>query len=203
MPGMHVIPLLRSSLALVLFASAGLVAARPAAADIGVFGVKPAIAAPSASVDLTLYCGGCPAGMELPVALVPAARAPMHRRCGDAICSPTALGIPRSSPFVYLGQPAVQPSRRWPAKAPLRFSVPRLRRGVYVFVVYCAGCVRGPRGSLIPGFEPKDMLFIRPGNDRLDRAERRAIERQVRRVARERIADLERLSETIRGNAAA
>jgi hypothetical protein len=72
-----------------------------------------------------------------------------------------------------------------------------------VFVVYCAGCVRGPRGSLIPGFEPKDMLFIRPGNDRLDRAERRAIERQVRRVARERIADLERLSETIRGNAAA
>jgi hypothetical protein len=78
--------------------------------------------------------------------LAPASTVPRPRWCrgGSAICEPTWLGPPKRTGWIWLG-------RFFPSRPSFHFRVPAVPPGIYRPVVYCAPCVRGPRGSLIAG----------------------------------------------------
>jgi hypothetical protein len=86
------------------------------------------------------------APFTLPLYLVPASLVPHATTChnGTAICAPTSLGAPRRSGWTWLG-------RFFPTRPRFRFRVPAVAPGRYRPVIYCAPCVRGPRGSLLAG----------------------------------------------------
>jgi hypothetical protein len=56
----------------------------------------------------------------------------------------TSVGPPKRKDWIWLG-------RFFLTRPSFHFRVPRVRAGAYRPVVYCAPCVRGPRGSLIAG----------------------------------------------------
>jgi hypothetical protein len=120
-------------------------------ADIGVRLVKPAAARPGAFVELTIFCGGCRRTLNLPISIIPVADAPRTRDCPRGTCGPTAASPPRTRPYVFVG--IARPYR-------LRFRVPQVAPGRYAFVIFCAPCVRGPRGSLITNTR-EDTLLVR------------------------------------------
>jgi hypothetical protein len=131
---------------------------RPAEADIGVQAVSPTVVEPGDGVILKVACGGCPlGGLSLPVSIVPVAQAPEYRPCrANALCSPTARKPPGEPPFRFIGRTGRASS--------LRFAVPQLRPGRYVFVIYCGPCWPERRGSLIS--DPQDrreVLRVRAG----------------------------------------
>jgi hypothetical protein len=133
---------------------------RPAGADIGIEAVRPTVVEPGDGVTLTVACGGCPpGGLSLPVSIVPVAQAPEYQPCrAHALCSPTARKPPGEAPFRFIGRTGRTSS--------LRFAVPHLRPGRYVFVIYCGRCWPGRRGSLIS--DPQDrreLLRVRASAD--------------------------------------
>ena len=98
----------------------------------------------------------------LPVAMLPAARAPRPQPChGNGFCAPAvtpaALGRP---PFTIVGSIHNWRARNAAANASgsLRFRVPNLAPGRYVFALFCPACTPGPRGSLI--IDPRLVLTI-------------------------------------------
>lgn len=48
------------------------------------------------------------------------------------------------------------------SKSDLRFVVPNIEPGRYTFVIFCAECARGPRGSLIVDTSSGKLLRILP-----------------------------------------
>jgi hypothetical protein len=147
--------LLRPLLPLALVALAAALLPPSAAADIGVYTVRPAVAEPRETVRLRIACGGCPrGGLRLPVSLVPVESAPRPRPCREnALCRPTARRPPRDPPFRFLGRTG-KDSR-------LRFAAPDLGPGRYAFVIYCEPCSRGSTASLIADADdPRALLRI-------------------------------------------
>jgi hypothetical protein len=147
-----------------------LLAAEPAAGDVGVDGVDPPVGAPGEPVELSIGCGACLAvsvaqgprhpPSAIPVSLVPVARTPKPP-------SAPVAGPPRDRPFVFLGRakPLFQMGElRRMREIPqyrLRFRIPRVEPGAYAFVIYCDNCYRGARGSLI--VDPtRYLLHVRP-----------------------------------------
>jgi hypothetical protein len=165
---MHLFP--RRAIPVMLSASLLLLggAVRPvgAEADVGIERVSRRAGEPGQQVVLTVACGGCKAASivngpahpprDFPVLLVPSARVPRSGPCpGDGErCAPSSLGPPRGDPFVLLGKAKPTFRERDLARTPvpryrLRFRIPEVEPGSYAFVLYCASCYRGPRGSLI------------------------------------------------------
>jgi hypothetical protein len=174
-----------------LLASVAVLAAQPARAAVGVEKVSRTAGVPGDAVDLTLGCGFCFPPCEgapghrnvpcmlgtkaqppesFPISLVPVEEAPEPHRCGpNALCSPTPRGAPRQSPFAYLGQ-ATGPSDeshsagRYVPRYRLHFEIPKLRAGVYTFVIFCDVCAGGKRGSLIanPAARPWRLRVLSP-----------------------------------------
>jgi hypothetical protein len=145
-----------------------LIAASAARGDVGVVSVDPKAAGPGEGVNLTVGCGACSAEASFPVSLIPVKSAPRPHPCGEnALCNPTAAGPPRDGPFVFLGstsggRPLYSGADRVGSKSDLRFGVPELVPGGYAFVIFCASCVRGPRGSLLDDTRPGQLLRILP-----------------------------------------
>jgi hypothetical protein len=157
----------------------------PARAAVGVEKVSRLAGAPGDPVDLTLACGFCfppchgapghrnvPCMLgtkaqppkEFPISLVPIEKAPKLHRCGpNAVCSPTPVGAPRRFPYSYLGRatpPADDGSSSGGRDLPrylLPFTIPKLRPGVYTYVIFCDVCAPGRRGSLIAN--PQDRRW--------------------------------------------
>ena len=135
-----------------------LIAAPTVTADTGVVSISPHFARPGERVDLMVGCGACPADANFPVSLVPVAKTPRLHPCAEnAVCEPTVRQPPRERPFVLLGSASASRALL------LRFSVPDIEPGHYAFVLFCASCVRGPRGSLIADTSPGTVLRILPG----------------------------------------
>jgi hypothetical protein len=86
---------------------------------------------------------GYTAGHALPLYLVSTRHWPPDLPCGRT-CEPTAHGAPTRLPFHRLRQVDWNRSR-----TAASFMVPPIRVGRYYLVVYCGGCLNGPRGSLI------------------------------------------------------
>jgi hypothetical protein len=154
--------------------------------DIGIVKAGPAAGQPGDLVEVTVGCGfcygPCPARdvtcnistatrgpAAWPILLVPN-RVPLTpHRCGpDALCPPASLGLPRRSPFIYLGLasrrivPYDDESR---ARYRLRFRIPALKPGLYKFVIYCGVCSEGAQGSLIAeGDLRRGLLRVRPAD---------------------------------------
>ena len=121
-----------------LVVSAVLLAASPAAADVGLVKVSPNLAAPGSPLEVVVGCGfKCQA--QFPVSMVPASRAPKPQPCGNALCSPEAAGPPRSPPFVLLGSATKTSSPTATQLFRLRTHVPRVSPGLYAFVIYARG----------------------------------------------------------------
>jgi hypothetical protein len=77
--------------------------------------------------------------------LAPESTVPPLEPCGSGeVCRPTSIGPPKRRGWVWLG-------RFFPTRPIFHFRVPAVQPGKYRPVVYCAPCVRGPRGSLIAG----------------------------------------------------
>lgn len=86
---------------------------------------------------------------RMPVYLVPATRAPHPAPCHGldtrAVCEARVPRPPHGAPYTFIGRIHYAP----PTRGRFRFRVPRLARGYYAFLVYCAPCYKGPGGSLI------------------------------------------------------
>jgi hypothetical protein len=144
-----------------------LVAAPPAAADIGVVGVSPTVASPGQQVVLRVGCGFCARGTGFAISLVPVAQAPRPRPCNrNALCAPQAAGPPRERPFVFLGRtrggrallPEAEPQG---SESQLRFRTPNVQPGRYAFVIFSPERGRGARGVLIADTTGK-LLRVQP-----------------------------------------
>jgi hypothetical protein len=143
--------------------------------DVGVERVSRSAGGPGDAVELAVGCGFCyppcrspasggrgpcmPGGKappaSFPVSLVPVEKAPRPHRCGvNALCSARVQRPPSRHPFTLLGD-AVPPAdgehaeRDRVPRYVLSFAVPRVRPGVYTFVIYCDVCLPGKGGSLI------------------------------------------------------
>ncbi len=118
-----------------------------ARADIVVIGERHAVGAPGEQVSVSIGCGGCPAaGLELPVALVPAPSGSREHPCRGTSCANTSLGPPAVPPYLPLG--VATPSLR-PGVSRLSYLVPNAAPGLYKYVIYCAPCWPGRLGSLV------------------------------------------------------
>jgi len=133
-------------IALAIVALLALAAPERAAADIGVLGSDGRRVQVGERVTVRIGCGGCPrSGLALPVALVPAGHTGRHP-CRGTSCASASVGPPTGPPYVPVG--VARPGRVSDVSR-LQFDVPKARRGLYAYVVYCAPCLPGPRGSLI------------------------------------------------------
>jgi hypothetical protein len=86
----------------------------------------------------------------LPLYLVRADVAPKDGPCrmrngAVAICAPRSIGPPQVERYHRIGTLNV----RHVYERTITFRVPHLARGLYVYVMYCGPCYRGPAGSLI------------------------------------------------------
>jgi hypothetical protein len=156
---------LRSASLATLLAGLALLTPPPATADVGVSGLSAEAAQPGDSVAVRVACGSCRANASFPVSLVPAGRAPKPHRCGrNALCPPMSAGPPQLPPYRFLGrtEPVTADGARREeiAESQLRFRVPDVRPGLYAFVVFCAGCAPGPRGSLIASATRDESLRV-------------------------------------------
>jgi hypothetical protein len=148
----------------VFLASMGLLPPSLASADVGVVGLHPKAAKPGERVDLRLGCGFCSPGARFPISLVPVAQAPRPYPCGEnALCTPAAAAPPRRHPFVFLGRASgdrtIGAGRSSVTESHLRFLIPNVKPGLYAFVIFCADCRRGPRGSLITATNDRGELL--------------------------------------------
>jgi hypothetical protein len=85
--------------------------------------------------------------------LAPESTVPPFRPCRNgSLCYATSLGPPKRKGWIWLG-------RFFPKRATFHFRVPGVLPGRYRPVVYCAPCVRGPRGSLVAG----DRFYVLSG----------------------------------------
>jgi hypothetical protein len=168
-PPVRAIPL---AIALALTLSVPL--ASSASADIGFESASHSSAAPGERMRLTVGCGFCfppcvgrpghrhPAGSQDGVCMLDGGRrpptgfgiwlTPATHRLARAL--PGSSRPPRLPSFAYLGRAerALHPSRGGPHGVPsyvLRFRVPALAPGPYEYVLFCAACVAGPRGTLL------------------------------------------------------
>jgi|SRR5215203_131882 len=142
----------------------------PAMADLGVENVSRSGGEQGEKVRLSVGCGACSAAggetpAAFPISLVPVAKVPVPHRCGPkALCPPRVRAVPRRAPFTYLGDARLVDEHRAVVRYVLDFTIPKLPRGTYTYVIYCDPCVDGKGGSLIA--EPN------PGADRLLRIRR-------------------------------
>jgi hypothetical protein len=133
-----------------------IVLAVPAAAhaDIGIRHVSKSAARPGEPVSVIVagHLGPGP-WRPMPIVMIPAARTPERVRVPGGYSAPLALPSELRPPRYRV----VGSVRRWRAvsrmhehaRGRLRFRVPRVTPRRYVFALFCDGCVRGPRGSLI------------------------------------------------------
>jgi LPXTG-motif cell wall-anchored protein len=148
----------------VVAVSAVLLAASSAEGDIGVVGVHPKVSAPGQPVEVETACGGrC--GTQLPISLVPVARAPNPQPCitrgVKSLCSPEVAEPPRQPPYVFLGWARQDSRSSAVTRYRLRFRVPRVAPGPYAFVA-CNGCAQGHRGTLVVNTtQPGNLLQVR------------------------------------------
>lgn len=144
---------LKSTFAAAVTAAALLLAQGSASGDVGVTNRSPAVAAPGDQVSVTVKAASSisvPNGApNYPLSLVPVNRAPAPCRPAPAPC-PMPKAPPRSPPYTYLGL-----AKRLPGSNPvktyrLRFRVPQLKPGTYVFVIFNHD-LRSPgsRGGLV------------------------------------------------------
>jgi hypothetical protein len=175
-----------------LLASLVVLTAEPAGGAVGVEKVSRVAGAPGDPVELTLGCGFCfppckgaPGHRNVPcmlgtkaqppeafpVSLVPVEKAPKLHRCGpNAVCPPTPQGAPRRAPFTYLGE-ATPPAGADPSEPHyvprylFDFEIPRLRPGIYTYVIFCDVCAPGKDGSLIanPSARAWRLRVLSPG----------------------------------------
>ncbi len=161
--------------------AAGLLAAAPAQADVGIEKTSRSSGAPGYTVTLTIGCGSCAAASKpklpasFPVSLVPLDKAPEPHPCGPrALCLPEVLAPPGRPPYWFLGQATPLGESEsssggggrppWP-RYRLHFEIPDLRPGVYAYVIFCDSCVIGRKGSLIADrFAPEARLRVRKPN---------------------------------------
>lgn len=123
-----------------------------ARADTAILSVNPNVARPGQLVEVR--AGSYRTSPPMPLYLVARARVPRHRPCGPkgkdgkpvGFCPPILRRPPRHRPFVRVG---ALDFRQHPRRVLLRFRVPRVSSGMYVFVIYCDPCHRGARGTLI------------------------------------------------------
>jgi LPXTG-motif cell wall-anchored protein len=156
--------LMRRFLTGVIAGSALLLTASPADGDVGVGSVRPTVGAPGQSVELDAGCGGPRCGPQLPISLVPLARAPTPQPChaGKTVCSPEAAEPPRQPPYVFLGWAKQDSASSADVFYRLRFRVPEVAPGVYAFVIFCGGCAAGRRGTLVvTTSQPGKLLRVR------------------------------------------
>jgi hypothetical protein len=165
-------------------ASTVLVLPAAAGADIGITRASPNSASQGQSGKVEIGCGwpkGCPT--RIAVSLVPADKAPEDRPCDEisagklppsirlpanASCSPITRGPPHHRPYRFLGlaRRANGSCGPWPARIvkcyELRFRVPRMSPGPYVFVAYVPLRQRRGRGGLLTSTRPRALLEVRP-----------------------------------------
>jgi hypothetical protein len=149
-----------------LFLVGLLIPTSTAASGIELMRLSQTSASPGDGIVLGVGCGGCPLKSTFPISLVPVKQAPQPHRCTihsaklpkrlreNALCDAEAADPPRDHPYVFLGRTsgatALLPSVRPPgSKSHLHFRVPKVKPGLYAFVIFCAECARGPRGALI------------------------------------------------------
>lgn len=143
---------MRGALALLMVVA--LVVPCAARADIGIIKLTPTAARPGDAVTIVVagYLGPRP-WRPMPVVMIPAKLAPKEVPFRGGFRSPIARRSElRPPPYRVVG--AV---RNWRprdetgvnARGELRFRLPPVRPGRYVFALFCAPCWPGPRGSLI------------------------------------------------------
>jgi len=157
-----------------------------AGADVGFESASRSSAGPGEHVKVTVGCGFC----FPPCVGRPGHRHPPGTTKGICMLDsrsrpPTGFGIwltpaahtlarnrirssrpPHLPSFTYLGR-ARRATRRSPGQHEipryvLRFRVPALPPGAYRYVLYCAACVEGPRGTLIES-GPAPPIHLRIG----------------------------------------
>jgi hypothetical protein len=144
-----------------------LLAASPAAADVGVEKVSRLHGAPDQVVRLTVGCGACTSPdrtpASFPISLVPVNKVPEPYRCGRrALCSPSVKAVPRRAPFTYLGDAQLseeEPDSYAGRSYVLEFEVPELAEGRYTYVIYCDACLDGKGGTLIANPNPRPRFW--------------------------------------------
>jgi hypothetical protein len=106
---------------------------------------------------------------RFPIWLTPRGHSLEPYRCGgEDQCAPGSSRPPHLPSFTYLGRAerAFRPGGLGRGEFPryvLGFQVPSLPSGAYQYVLYCASCVAGPRGSLIDaGAAAAGQLWILP-----------------------------------------
>lgn len=125
-----------------------------ARSDIGIRKLSTSVARPGdyVTVFASGYIGPKP-WRPMPVVMIQAALAPKPIPVRGGFASPQALRSQLSPPrYRIVG--AIRDWRprdgtRVNAAGRLRFRVPRVASGLYVFALFCETCTRGPEGSLI------------------------------------------------------
>jgi hypothetical protein len=173
-------------MAMVIALLVALLLAPAAAADVGFESASRSSAAPGEQVKVTVGCGFC----FPPCVGRPGHRHPPGTMKGICMLDgrsrpPTGFGIwltrsthplhrrgpsrpPRLPSFTYLGRAERASPRNGPGQHEipryvLRFRVPALPPAPYEYVLYCASCVAGPRGTVIEsGPAPSIRLRIGP-----------------------------------------
>ncbi len=139
------------------------VAVPHAAADIGIRSIDQRVASTGQIVKLTAsgYLGPRP-WKPYPVAMISARHAPQPYPCRGGYCSPIRrLETLRRPPYLFLGYVDWRPVKGLGESGLgiLRFRVPRVKPGPYLFALFCETCARGQKGSLI--IDPRLVLRIR------------------------------------------
>jgi len=144
----------RASRALTLVMLVALVGASAARGDIGIRKLTPSTARPGDVITLVAagYLGPRP-WRPMPVVMIPAKLAPKPRPVPGGFGSPIARRSDLRPPRYRI----VGAVRNWRprdetavnATGALRFRLPSVRPGRYVFALFCDPCRSGSRGSLI------------------------------------------------------
>jgi hypothetical protein len=135
-----------------------------AAGDLGILKLSTSVARPG---DLVTVVAGGFLGPKpwrpMPVVMIPAARAPKPVPFRDGFRSPIARRADLRPPrYRVIGE-----IRRWHAvdetgvnaTGRLRFRVPCVPAGRYVFALFCDRCWPGPAGSLV--IDTRPVLIVR------------------------------------------
>ena len=128
--------------------------AADARADIGIRKLSTSVARPGdfVTVFASGYLGPKP-WRPMPVVMIPARLAPKLIPVRGGFASPRALRsqltLPRYRVVGAIRAWRARDSTAVNATGRLRFRVPRVAAGIYVFGLFCERCTRGPKGSLI------------------------------------------------------
>jgi hypothetical protein len=140
-----------------------LVLATVARGDVGIRKLMPTSARPGEQITIVAagYLGPRP-WRPMPIVMIPAKLAPRPRPVQGGLGSPIARRSDLRPPrYRIVG--AVRNWRRRDERAvnatgALRFRLPPVRTGRYVFALFCDPCRSGPRGSLI--IDPRLVLAV-------------------------------------------